>query len=343
MTPDTPDECPTLSSLIWPEETRVLIQAVEEGLSGKKQHIAVLSEFLAGRENLVSQVACAYPDRIARITLNTFITDNSLFARLPETDIIILENCQFLFRRMVGGFTFLSSFIDTLSSHDKMWITTWNIHSWRYLNAIRSLELLFPLQIILGQKSHEEVKNFILSQYSSPIFYLIDVPVPKRLIILHHRKQISVPFTENLLNVPYFTINTPLLSAMLRGKSHEAEPDKLIFERLTQISNGNPGIAKKIWEKALDAWEIRMSAFSPIPINGISDSDTAYILTLLLYYEQISIHDLQTIISDEVRLPLVLSKLHDTNLVYEKDKQIFISLRAISEITHEMKQLRMVW
>lgn len=343
MVTDSPDSCPSPTVLLWPLKTEEVIQAVEGGLSGKKRHIAIISEIFAGREELLSAVECSFQGKVRRIILDSFPPDDSLFSPDPDAGIIIMENCQFLFQRTINGFTILDSFIRRLSTDDRIWVTTWNVHSWNYISAVRGISPLFPVRIHLGQKSHDELKEFILSSYEGSIFYLIDVPVPKRMIMLHRQKKIHIPLTSISVTIPYFSVNLTLLSAMIRGKSQEAEADNLIFERLSQVSNGNPGIARQIWERSLGGWEIRMSALTQPKIQGIGDPDTAYLLALLLSYEKIHIRDIRSVVPEDIVPEKILSELEDAGFIDEKDGWYSVKLTAISDITREMKRVRMVW
>jgi len=167
-------------STVWSQETDQLLHAIDEGLSGKIHNIALISEFMAGRDDIVSKVACNHPGRTVKITLTSYPIDLSILTDTGDADIIIVENCQFLYRRMIGGFHALDSFIRILCQKDKIWITTWNVHAWRYLHAVKDIGSLFPIQIILREKSNQDLQDFILSQQASSVFYIIDTPVPRR-------------------------------------------------------------------------------------------------------------------------------------------------------------------
>jgi hypothetical protein len=98
-----------------------------------------------------------------------------------------------------------------------------------------------------------------------------------------------------------------------------------------------------IWEKSLDAWEIRMSAISPPSLNGVLNPDTSFILSLILSLEKISIQDLQSVTPGEINLNLILYHLEERNLIYIKDDFIAIEPLALAAITAELKKIRIVW
>lgn len=343
MDNEHPLVCPPPTNVVWTNEIETLMVTIEEGLSQKKNHIAIISESLAGKEDFATKIECVYSGRTTRIRLRSFVDDISVLSNLPESDIYIIENCHFLARRRIDGFHVLHQFIDLVSKNQHIWVTTWNVHSWKYLAAVQGIHSLFPVQISLPQKNYQTLRDFILSQYKSSVFYVIDTPVPRRLLMIRKNKKVEIPFFHTTYSFSYYSVRFRLLLAILLGKSHEVEPDELIFQRLAQISNGNPGIALQIWEKSLDAWEIRMSAMSPVSLNSGLNPDTYYILSLILSLENVTIQDLKSITPIEINLNLVLSHLEEGKLIQIKDESVAIEPLALTGITNELKKLRMVW
>jgi hypothetical protein len=328
---------------VWPDETEQLLHAIDEGLSGKITNIAIISEYLAGREELISKVEEVYQGRTKRITLTETLYDLSCLTNNDDVDIIIVENCRFIFRRMINGFDLLNKFIEILSKKEKIWITTWNIHTWRYLIAVKNIESLFGKQIELKHKSQSDIRSIIISSQVSSLFYIIDPPVPRRMVLIRKYKEFTIPLINKTIAFSYYSIRLRLFIAILRNKSQDIEPSELIFERLYQISHGNPGIAFHIWQQASDAWEVRLSRLKPPVLSGISDPDTAYILSLIMMYEKVLISDLASSLPSDIQVNLVISKLRDKELVELKNGSVQIKPIALSGITKEMKRIRMVW
>lgn len=343
MEDDHPLSCPPPTNDLWKKEIDKVMKAIDEGLSGRNRHIAIISEYLAGKHDLAKKIECVHPGRCTRIILDSFVDDLSIFTNLPESDIYIIDNCHFLARRKVDGFHILNQFIEMVSKSKRIWVTTWNVHSWRYLTAVLKINSLFPVQIILYPKSYEKLRDYILSEHQSSVFYLIDTPVPRRLVLIKKQKKIHIPFLQDDFFVTTYSIRYKLIWAIIRGKSHEVEPDELIFQRLAQISNGNPGIATRIWEKSLDAWEIRMSSLSPPPLNGGLGPDSAYILSLILSLEVVTLEDLYSVTPQEININLILAQLEENKLIQIKDNLIYIAPLAFSKITSELQKVRMVW
>jgi hypothetical protein len=244
---------------------------------------------------------------------------------------------------MINGFHLLDEFIEILSRKEKIWITTWNIHTWRYLTAVKDISSLFGTQIELRQKSESDIQNIILSRQLSSRFYIIDAPIPRRMVLVLKQKSFIIPIINKTITFSYYSLRLRLLVAILVHKSQGLDPSELIFERLYQISGGNPGVALHIWQQACDAWEIRLSSLTPPPLSGISDPDTAYVLSLIMTYEEVLISDIRQALPVEINLNLIISKLRDKGLVVLKNGNIQIKPIALALVTRELKRIRMVW
>ena len=56
-------------------------------------------------------------------------------------------------------------FLDMISSQKRIFITTWNLYSWKYLNEAFGLGRYFPVQIIIPPFEKEDLKPIILERY----------------------------------------------------------------------------------------------------------------------------------------------------------------------------------
>ncbi|MPN44154.1 hypothetical protein SDC9_191715 [bioreactor metagenome] len=76
-----------------------------------------------------------------------------------------MDNCHFLYIRKTGGFDIFYEFLDMVSSENRIFITTWNIYSWKYLDQAFELGKYFPVQIVVSAFEKENIKSIILSRY----------------------------------------------------------------------------------------------------------------------------------------------------------------------------------
>ncbi|HWQ65171.1 MAG TPA: hypothetical protein VN429_12190 [Methanospirillum sp.] len=59
--------------------------------------------------------------------------------------------------RKPGGFDTFYEFLDMISSQERLFITTWNLHSWRYLNEAFGIERYFPVQVFIPDFNKENL------------------------------------------------------------------------------------------------------------------------------------------------------------------------------------------
>jgi len=52
----------------------------------------------------------------------------------------VIEDCQHLYERRIGGFEALSAFLDELANADVTVVTGWNRYAWVYLAAVQALD-----------------------------------------------------------------------------------------------------------------------------------------------------------------------------------------------------------
>jgi len=57
-----------------------------------------------------------------------------------STGPVVIEDCQHLYERRIGGFEALSAFLDELANADVTVVTGWNRYAWVYLAAVQALD-----------------------------------------------------------------------------------------------------------------------------------------------------------------------------------------------------------
>ncbi len=341
MTDDPPRSSSSTHHPVWLQETARVLAALKSD-TGNSGHIAIISEYMAGRERVANAALEEYQDQAVRISL-TSCTDSLDVLMATEHKIIIVENCQFLAERRIGGFARLHAFIDTLIVGERTVVTTWNMHSWRYLDACFGISRHFPHRIILGKITLPQLREFIFSYHEGSRFYLLDVPVPRRMVLRKTSRTFRVPYVNQPVPIPYYYLKFRLLYAIIRGMSDYEEPDEVIFERLLQVSNGNPGVALKFWEHAIDAWEIRLSRITPFPIPPFINPDQAYLLSIILMYEEMQISDLLAFAPRDIPIMRLLSPFIRDGIIIRSGDRISLEPLALAGITSGLIRLRMVW
>ncbi|NVO66325.1 hypothetical protein [Methanofollis tationis] len=330
---------------LFPEEQVRLEEAIASFSPAEPSHVAVVSEYLAGRTPFVQALIPGYGDRIAFMPLYSVAYDTGFLddiRRGPE--IIVLGDCQNLFLRRIGGFENLDAFLAFAARTDRMLITTWNIHAWNYLVQARSIGAYFPVQIALPRLGAGAIKKAILSGYSREIRFVEDAPTRTPVLLSLGEKEFTLPFGGGTTAVPWPDINLAPLRARLSGKKEEkVAVEDLVFERLVQIARGNIGVARAVWERCVDRDEVRVSTIlDPSPDIKLT-VDESFILLIILSMEQIARSDLARVLEPEIDPAPSLFRMKSLGIISEDRQGIAVLPGALGTATDHLKKMRMVW
>ncbi len=148
------------------EEIANIQAAIADFESGKKLNIAIIAEPFAGRTAIANEIETINVQKVTRLNLLCPVKNRSEIA-LPEQSkrIVIIDDCQFLYTRRIGGFDILEDFLKNVASSSNLFITTWNLYSWKYLDEVLDIGTYFPVQIALPRLTAGDIKECILSMY----------------------------------------------------------------------------------------------------------------------------------------------------------------------------------
>jgi hypothetical protein len=209
------------------------------------------------------------PDKVSRISLSSIIFDKNEIKIAEESKrVFLMDDCNFLYVRRIEGFEYLEEFLKSAISNGKIFITSWNLYSWNYLDEVINIGKYFPVQIKLQKFTTDQIKECILSNYKEKeIRFEEDVEFEKEKVIEPKKYAVHIKPLEKTINIPYFTINYDLLKIRLFKKKERVEIEDIIFEKIHRISNGNPGVAQIIWQKSMEYPVIKPSKIKDESFN----------------------------------------------------------------------------
>lgn len=121
-------------------------------------HIAVVSDPFADRTALLDEVVSAHSGTAERVRLSAHVDDVPDF---PDSEMVVVENCQYLFGRRIGGFDILEAVANLLAADDRQFVTGWNRYAWNYLTAARHLDDLFPVAVSVQPLATEGMESVL--------------------------------------------------------------------------------------------------------------------------------------------------------------------------------------
>jgi hypothetical protein len=228
---------------------------------------------------------------------------------------VVADDCHHLYARRVGGFDPLDELLDRLASASCRVVTSWNRYSWNYLSAVRDLDDAFRHVVTLPPLSAEQIATTIRRRHgtlpafaespgrgSSPVTAATyEVPLPRR-------GPVSVRLP--IVDVDYVT-------AWLGNRDRPA-PEELVFQCLTRLSNGNPGVATAVWDACVDG-DVVTPVDLDLPVERTDPGDdAAAVLGVVVTNESVTREKLRAVVPD-ASLDRALGALVDRGFVGRGD------------------------
>lgn len=278
--------------------------AFEEALAGGiAGPIAVVGDPFAGRETVLDR---AVRDLDAtRITLEPGDGVDRIREGSNGSPVVI-EDCQYLYERRVGGFAELTAFLDELTSIAGTVVTGWNRYAWAYLAAVQGLDREFPVSVEVQPLPEERIAELVLGRYDDMPAFVADEPEAGGLIVTTRHE---IGWRGLSLSVPVPMVSPVAVRQLI--SSGELEPKDVAFGRLAAVSDGNIGVATAIWESRRGA-EVRPSDIAVPASDRDLTREEAFCLRLVLANERIERTQLSRVVDG---LDRVLGRLARDGLV----------------------------
>ncbi|HDS46137.1 MAG TPA: hypothetical protein ENN68_08670 [Methanomicrobia archaeon] len=310
--------------------------------SGEKADVAIIAEPFAGRTKLIHAIEQIADREVVTNSFSALITDQDEIT-LPEGagGIVLCDNCHFLYRRTIGGFRYLDAFLAAVAASEHLVITTWNIYSWRYLDEVRAISKYFTNVIALSPFSSTELKELILVGYAENELKFEDdrTPEKKRIITQH---PLAFTMRDKTLTIPFFSIDFARIKALFSRKAETKKAEDIIFEKINRIANGNPGVAKLLWEQSLQYPTIKPSYVKECPFKVELDYPESFLLYLILSMEALTEPELREI-SGELEVETMLHRLLYQRLIVEDMGSYQLNPEALSCIVSALTRTGVIW
>jgi len=327
------------------EEIENVQIAIADFESGHNSNIAIIGEPFIGKTTFIDSIEKLNPQKVTRLSFLS-VVKNIEDIKIPQDSkrIVIIDDCNFLYERKIGGFDNLEYFLKYIVSSSNLFITTWNIYSWNYLEEVISIGDFFPVQIKIPKFTRDQIKECILSRYKEKeIKFEEDVEFEKEKVIESRKYQVSIKPLEKPINIPYFRINYGLLKIRLLKKEEKFAIEDIIFEKIHRISNGNPGVTKILWQRSLEYPTIKPSKIKEESFNIDLDYNESFVLNIILSMKYIRKEDLSEIVGHDFQIEKIIFLLSKQGLISIEDGVCGVKPIALKSIAEFLKKLRLVW
>jgi hypothetical protein len=318
---------------------------------GKKLNVAIIAGILGGKTTLINEIEKINFNRAAKITFSEIVQDKKRISLPDDTKrVVLLDNCHFLYTRKSGGFDILYEFLDMISSQDQIFISTWNLYSWKYLNEAFKLGNYFPVQIIIPAFDKESLKSLILKKYEEgEIIFRNGGKSEEESFVYVTEYPLELALLGRKISIPILRINIDSLKKRLLNKKYEKvekqeTAENRIFEKIHLESKGNPGVAQRVWELGLNYPHIKLENIGNFSYDIELEHEEAFILSLILSYQGLKKSEITDMIGSILRTDEALFRLLNQELIYQGgDNSFRVRPEALRSVIAYLEKLRLVW
>jgi hypothetical protein len=322
------------------EEEIGLIKKVIVGFGeGRRSNLAVVSDPFYGESELMDRVEGMIEDVCIRINARSLIRNFEFLDATPKR-IVIVEEAHRLYRRKIGGFDAMDRFLNMLHTSDRLFITTWNSASWRYLDEVLGLGRHFPQKISLSKMTEDEIREMLLSDYEEVELTFLGGEEEEALKIFNRAGR-KKTLMGHSLEIPYAVVDVRSIKSRL-DRSEKKPPEDVFFDKLARISDGNPGVAEHLWKEALDYPKVKDTLRDPASID--LNRDESFALSVVLSMGSIEISYLSEVLEPlDLSAERIASLLEERGFVSWDGEVVAMRAEALKGALEHLRRLRLVW
>lgn len=313
--------------------------AVENHLDGGVANIAVVSEPFAGREVFLDYAEQEFGAATGRMRFDEFVTGE--LPEFPNAEIVLVDNCQYLYQREIGGFDMLKRFLDHIGTREALYVTSWNRYAWAYLTAVTDVDVAFPETIQIPRLDASQVGNLLRAHHGTPLPMFEEAQGTGRMKTLDldwQRLQIG----NRGLPVPMPEFNTEYVFSRFRTDA-EVDVEAVVYQRIAQLSEGDPGVATIIWDESVRDDTISPSYLASVDQPIVTSPEEAFLLEVVLTNESIAFEHLAEV-CDDIAVQQALQRLITQGVVTLDDQNaVHIEPTRLYSTVEHLTRRQLVW
>ncbi|WP_255197400.1 hypothetical protein [Halorarius litoreus] len=195
---------------------------------------------------------------------------------VPDSGALVVTGCHHLFERRVGGFDRLDAFLGRVAASDALVVTGWNRYAWGYLALAREADRPFDTTLALPGVDAEALATLV-DREGTPATPVADEVGAVRPF---ERAETTLSVRGRSVTLPYPRPNREYLLAQ---QAADDPPETAVFEQLERVSNGNPGVALAVWDRAVGEADTVSPTDLTDPVSGADlTASEAFCLRIVL-------------------------------------------------------------
>lgn len=317
----------------------------DETLDRIDSNVAVVSDPFGGRTALLDYAAELLGERATRVSLESVVESTEALPEIPTDGALLLEDCHYLYRRTIGGFDVLETFLERLSMTNTLVVTSWNRYSWQYLSATHRVDEVLPLSITLPPLDTEQIEAVIAAHTDGDLPAFVDTGEAGRIKTVELVRHPVSLWGDRTVRVPLIRPNLAWLGSWSLDDAESIEA--VVYEKLQRLSHGNPGIATTLWDRAirdgpdgpmLAPWYIE----EPVDDPGVVGDDTAMLLWLVVAMEAIDRDQVAATLGKDA-IGTEIQALANRGIVTVDGTQVRLRPTGLHPAVEELERRRLVW
>lgn len=314
------------------DEAEQLDAALAAFESNRGAHVAVLSEPWSGRERLLDYAEAKVEVTTRRVQIPP-TSEERLTFDWSAADVFLISDCQHLYRQQIGGFEILDDFLRAVAGFDGMVISSRNVFAWRYLQAVKQLNRVFTTQIKVAKLEREEIAALLTSESDGELPKYVASEGSKQDSLVERIDYSFEPWGNREIVVPLPRFNREAIRRQVAA-SGGSDPEQQAFDKITRLANGNPGVARRIWEESIDDGIVEVDSIREPTAKFEFDYDTEFLLQEILTKERITVGELAEVV-EHPDTKRALGSLARDNVLTVADDTVELAPKVVSPVIEE--------
>ena len=321
------------------EQFAAIEDAVERYLAGDLSNVAVVSQPFAGREVFLDYAEEEFGAATGRVTFEEVVTGE--LPEFPVAEIVLVDNCHYLYTREIGGFDVLERFLDRVATLDAMYVTSWNRYAWAYLSAVSNVDDAFPETIEIPRLDAAGVRDLIASYHGTPLPMFVEADEGGRMKTVDLAWESLPLWGDRELPVPRPELQPEYVLSGLRSES-DPGIEAAVYRRIARLSEGDPGVAVTIWEQSVRDGKIAPSYVQEVDQPLEIDDDEAFVLEVILTNERIAREQIERICTD-IPVEQALGTLLAQGVITIDDGRVGVAPERLYSTVEHLARRQLVW
>ncbi|MFC7133725.1 MULTISPECIES: hypothetical protein [Salinibaculum] len=253
----------------------------------------MVGEPFAGREVLLKYADEAFGAASQRVSYDSVVSERGTLS-FPNAEVVIVDGCHYLYTRQIGGYDVLDEFLAEVVERDALFVTAWNFYAWEYLRQIRDVEHTFPRKVEIPTLDSTAITELLTNHFGPDLPAFVQTGADGRVKSIGFDRA-TVSLGSRSVGLPVPELNMEYITS--RSNSGEVgDVEAVVFQKLTYLSDGNPGVAGRLWERSVRDGEIAPASVEEVAGTLDVDDDEAFLLELVLAKGSVAVETLQDIV-----------------------------------------------